>query len=370
MGVAVWLYFLTRELVRQPLQLAGRLGIVGLAALVLAALTFMLPAYRSSFTAAVEQSAFDVDLAACECTAEDVARLRSLPGVERALPVLGIGGLAVSSSSAQAGAWAWAIDSAEDADLLPVSPGYLIDGRYDLGTPVQPRVVVDRELARLLGVAAGDRIQARFPTAVVDLTVAGITGPAARFRGPALVLLRQVVTPLIPADSDLVTAPYTEVLISGSVSTDVVAALFPIGTTAVYTKNEQIAAQEAQIELSLPVIEVVSLLAGVGLVAVLSFAGWQAVDRRRDLLSLLPHMGSPWSSGLTATLVIEGLPTALASAAATAIGLLVVVNGYFSGVGAFVSLPSIALASAAVAVMALLLHAVSYALGYTRFASR
>ncbi|MES2210510.1 MAG: hypothetical protein V4515_10050 [Chloroflexota bacterium] len=370
MNVGLWLRVLGCDLTRQPRQVAGRLAVIGLGAFVLGAFAFVLPAYRSSFTAAIEQAAFDVDLAACECSQRDVARLRSLPGADRLLPVLGISGLAVTFGPTQAGAWAWALDSVDDADLLPLSPAYVIEGKYDLGTPSQPRIVIDRELARLLGVGVGDRLRAQFSTSVVDLTIAGVTGPAARFRGPALVLLRQVVTPFIPANSDLVGDPYTEVFIAGTVSTDQVAALFPLGTTAVYTKENQIAAQEAQIELSQPVIEVVSALAGVGLAGILAFAGWQAIDRRRELLSLLPHMGSPWSAGLAATLIIEGLPAALTSAVATAGGILVVVNGYFAGVGAFVSLPSVLLASVAVALVAQLFHGLSYAAGYSRLASR
>jgi hypothetical protein len=367
---SVWLRILVRDLARSPRQIAARLALVGLAAAALAAFAFVLPAYRGSFTAAIEHARFDVDLAACDCTNGDIAKIRSLVGVRRVAPVLGIGGMSLASRGREAGAWAWAIDNPADADLLPVGPDYLVDGAYDLGTTGAPKVVVDLELARQLNVGVGDLLTARFPTRSLELQVSGVTGPAARFRGPTLVLLRGVVTPLIPADSPLRAAPFTEVFIQGTVSTAAIASLFPAGTTAVYSKQDQIAAQQAQIELSQPVIEVISVLAAVGLLTVLGFMGWQAIDRRRELLSLLPHLGTGWSTGLTAILVLEGMPTASAAGAGSVIGLTIIVNGYFAGIGAFVAFWSTVAAAGAVALTALLLQAAIYALSAGRLARR
>lgn len=357
----VWLRILLRDLARFPREVAGRFAMVAAAALVLAAFSFVLPAYRASFTAAIEHARFDVDLAACECTVADSGRIRALPGVERILPVLGIGGLSLSAGDTKAGAWAWVIDDTANADLLPLSPDYLITGRYDLGTVAQPMTVLDLELARQLGTGVGDIIEAQFQNRTLKLTVSGVSGPAARFRGPTLVLLRGLVTPLIPPNSPLIAAPFTEVFIQGSVSAATVAGLFPTGTTAVYTKRDQIAAQEAQIEVSQPVIEVVSILAAFGLLAVLAFAGWQAMDRRMALLSLLPHFGSGFGTGLVAVVILEGMPTALAAAAGALLGMIVIANGYFAGVGAFVSVASAAVAAGAVGGAGLLIQTAIYA---------
>ena len=366
----VWLRILLRDLARFPRQVAGRFALTGAVGLVLAAFSFVLPAYRASFTAAVEHAQFDVDLAACECTDGDIGRIRTLPGVERIQPVLGIGGLGLSAGDKEAGAWAWAIDDTVNADLLPMAPDYLLDGRYELGTVAQPMAVVDLELARQLGVRVGDTIDAHFPNHTLALTVSGVSGPAARFRGPTLVLLRGLVTPLIPAGSPLRTAPFTEVFIQGSVTAATVAGLFPTGTTAVYTKHDQIAAQEAQIEVSQPVIEVVSIFAAVGLLAVLAFAGWQAMERRLALLSLLPHLGSGVGTGISAIVILEGLPTGFAAAVGAFLGVIVIVNGYFAGVGAFVSLPSATLAAGAVGGAGVLIQTAIYAAWSPRLARR
>lgn len=365
----VWFRILLRDLARFPRQVAGRFALTGAAALVLAAFSFVLPAYRSSFTAAIEHASFDVDLG-CECTDADLGRIRALPGVERTLPILGIAGLSLSAGDEEAGAWAWAVDDSANADLLPMAPDYLIDGSYDLGTVAQPRTVVDLELARQLGVGVGDTVDAHFPSRTLTLTVSGVSGAAARFRGPTLVLLRGLVTPLFPSDSPLRAAPFTEVFIQGSVSTTAVAALFPAGTTAVYTKDEQLAAQEAQIEVSQPVIEVVSVLAAVGLLAVLAFVAWQAMDRRVALFSLLPHLGCGFGTGLFAALILEGVPTALAAALGTLVGVSVIVNGYFAGVGAYVSTQSAVVAAAAIAGVGLLIQAALYAAWSPRLARR
>jgi hypothetical protein len=330
-----WLYVAACDLARDTRGVAGRFVLLASAIAALSAFAAALPAYRDSFTAGVAAAGFDVDVAGCACDSSTMATLRALPGASHVAGVLGLLDVPLQhdARSAVAG-FGWAIDASADGVLTPIGPQRLLEGTFDLGTAAAPKVVLDRELADSLGVGPGDTVELKIGGRLFGFAVAGVTGSAARFRGPSFAVLRSVVAPYVPPDPDLVQFPYTEVLIAGSTLEEVQQALKG-EKAAIYSKAEQIAALESQIEVSQPVIQVVSALSAAALLAVLVFAASLAIERRRGMLSLLPHLGASRGETATAVLVVEGAPLAVATAIGVLVGLIGIMGIYFARISVY-----------------------------------
>jgi len=331
-----WLYLAACDLARDTRGVAGRFFLTVAAVAALAAFAASLPAYRDSFTAAVATAGFDVDVAGCACDDATLTRLRAAAGVDRLAGVLGLVDvpLAGPGRSAVAG-FGWAIDSAADGDLTPIGPRRMVSGSFDLGSIAEPRVVLDRDLAGEVGAGPGDHVQMTLGGEELTFTVSGIAGSAARFRGPSFAMLRSVAAPLLPPGTELDRYPYTEVLLAGSITVDQVSELFRGDKAAVYSKADQIAALESQIEVSQPVIQVVSALAAFGLAVLLGFVATLAIERRRSLISLLPHLGASRGQAAIGILVVEGLPTSIAAVLGSIVGLVGIMGTYFARVSVY-----------------------------------
>jgi hypothetical protein len=253
------------------------------------------------------------------------------------------------------------LDNAAAGTAIPIGPKYLVGGRFDLGTPANPGVVLDRETSIATGAVVGDRIEIRLAGRVVTLEVAAVSGPAARFRGPSMALARFVVDPLLPADSPFVDAPYTELLVAGTVDTETVQSALRARKTIIYSKSEQLSILEGQIEVSQPVITVVSIAAAIALAGFGLLLALFATERRRIYLRLLPALGASSRQATASFLVVEALPTAVAMGLGALAALIFVVNAYFAQISVHISLGVALLGSTALAAFAVFAHLVSLA---------
>jgi hypothetical protein len=355
-----WPRLLGYEVRRSGFRLVGRLALISVGAGLLLGFVSVLPAYQATFTAALESASFDIDLNGLFHPA-DLATIRNVPGVAAATPVFGMFGVPVTHGSRGEAAWVWAVEESPDLSMLPLNPSFVSAGRFDLGTSSSPSIVLDQELAATLAASPGDEVTLEANSQMLRARVSAVTGPAARLRGPSLMIARSVIEGLMPPEVRAEGA-YTEVFIRGTVTPDALVAALPGSNIAVATKDEMIDLQRQQIEVSPPVIDVSSRLALVGLIGMLVLLAWQARERRKDLLNVARNIGSPRLSILLGYLLLEGLPTAVAAGIGSAVVLLVVVNGYFANIGVYVE-PRAVLAITVVLVVGILLaHAASLAI--------
>lgn len=356
-----WPRLLGHELRRAGIRVLGRLALVAVGAGLLTAFVSVLPTYQASFTAALESAAFDLDVNG-QFHPADVESIQGVSGVTNVTPVLGLSFVPATHGSQQVAAWVWAVDDSADVSLLPLNPSFVREGQFDLGRPGRPSIVLDQELAAGLAVKPGDEVRLELNSQTLRVRVSGVTGPAARLRGPSLVVALSTIEGLIPLEFQA-EGVYTEVLIKGTVTPDALAAALPsLRIGALSTNVEQLDLQRQQIEVSPPVIDVTSRLALVGLIGMVALLAWQARERRKDLLNITRDMGGGRLGIALGFLLLEGLPTAMAAGVGSAVALLVVVNGYFANIGVYVE-PRAVLAISLVLVAGILLaHLASLAI--------
>jgi predicted lysophospholipase L1 biosynthesis ABC-type transport system permease subunit len=285
-----------------------------------------------------------------------VDQISQLPGVTGVVPVLGINDVPIAGPGGESAAFGWVLDDAAGGTATPIGPKYLIAGRFDLGTSSDPRVVLDRDTSIAIGAQVGDRLAIRVAGRDISLEVSGVAGSAARYRGPSIAFARFLVDPLLPADSPFKDAPYTELLITGSVDTETVQRALLGRKTIIYSKGEQLAILEGQIEVSQPVITVVSVAAAIALTGFGLLVALFATERRRTYLRLLPALGASVRQVVTSFLVIEALPTALAAGIGAFLALSLIVNTYFAQISVNLSLAAALLGSSIVAGSSIAAH--------------
>lgn len=351
---------LAGDLIRQWRDMLARLMWAALGTGALVAFVAVLPAYRSSYTGMLEAAAFDQWVSG-SITQSDVDTLSRQPGITRAVPLLNVPAVGDHGTSRWS-AGVWGIDDPGDADVTIFAPTRLVSGSIDLGTADHPAAVVDQQLARELGLTVGDRFTVTiFAAAPLELRVAGVVAPVFRLRGEGLLVRRAVVLPLLAEQPDLASIAYSDVLLDGVVAQATLDEIFGKERTVAYSKEELLASQESQIEVSTSVIEVISRLAAVALLALLALLAWLAVERRHMLLRLLPHLGASGAQSLAVILILEALPTAVVAGLATAAGLVLIVNGFFGSIGAFVPPFTVLIAAIATGGAVLIFHVAALA---------
>jgi hypothetical protein len=355
-----WPRLFGNELRRSALRLLGRMALIAVGAGLLVGFVSVLPAYRATFTAALESARFDLDLNGFFHPG-DVRTIRNVAGVEAATPVFGIYGVPITHGSHSASAWVWAVDESADLTMLPLNPSFVREGRFDLGTPTMPSVVLDQELAAAIVAIPGDDVTIEANSQTLSARVSAITGPAARLRGPSLLISRSAIVRLMPPEVEAQGA-YTEVLLRGTATPTALRTALSGTKFVLATKDEEIDLQQQQIEVSPPVIDVSSWLALVGLIGMVALLAWQSRERRKDLLSVARDLGTPRMSLLLGYLLLEGAPAAVAAGIGAAVVLEVFVNGYFANLGVHIE-PRVVLSTTLVLVVAILLaHAASLAI--------
>ncbi len=355
-----WPRLLGHELRRSGFRLVGRLALVAVGAGLLTAFASVLPTYQASFTASLESANFDVD-ANGQFHPADVESIQGVSGVIKVTPLLGLSGVPASHGSQRSAAWVWAVDDSADVSLLPLNPSFVSVGHFDLGSPSHPSTVLDQELAAALAVKPGDEVTLEVNSQTLRLLVSGVTGPAARLRGPSLVVALSSIEGLIPPEFQAA-GVYTEVFIKGPVTPSALASALPSLYMTLATKAEELDLQRQQIEVSPPVIDVTSRLALVGLIGMVALLAWQARERRKDLLNIARDIGSGRLGIALGYLLLEGLPTAVAAGVGSAVALFVVVNGYFANIGVYVEPRAVLSISVVLVVGILLAHLASLAI--------
>lgn len=320
----------------------------------------VLPAYRDTFTAAVASADFAVDVAGCDCTADDVRAIAALPGVTKVVPVFGINDIPILGPGGESAAFAWVLDDVDGGSAIPIGPNHVAAGAFDFGSPADPLVVLDRETAIAVGAAVGDEVRLRVNGRDLVLHVAAITGSAARFRGPSMTFGRFVIEALLPPEYRAM--PYTELLIAGSIETNAVQRAFLGRKTIVYSKSEQLEILQGQIEVSQPVITVVSIAAMVALFGFALLLALFATERRRAYLRLLPALGASIGQVVRSFLVVEALPTGLAMGLGGVVALAVITNLYFAQISVNVSFPAAVAGGVAIASATVVAHTAVLAL--------
>jgi hypothetical protein len=308
----------------------GRLALLAVIVATLAAFATALPAYRSTFTDAIDSAGFDVDVAGCTCTAEMLADVRARNDVSAAAGVLGLIDVPIAAAGRSVVVhFAWALDREEDGWFTPIGPARLLAGEFALGTPDRPSVVIDSEIANDLETTVGDTVTITIGHRPWSATVAGVAHTAARFRGSSIALLRSFAVDHM--DQGALLGDYTEVLLTGTITPEqAVSALGGKGAAVAYSKDEIRSTLESEIEVSAPVIDLISWFSVIALTGFLLLAGRMAFERRAPHLRLLSQLGATPTEVSLAFALLEAGSASLIAAVASVIGVQVILNAWFT----------------------------------------